>query len=707
MNSISPIRSDDIGWSLRLSQAAFAVTIFLSAFLLFQVQPLMAKYILPWFGGSPGVWTACLLFFQVVLLGGYGYAHVTSRHLAPRWQVVLHMVLLLAALAFLPIVPGSHWKPDAATEPTGRILLLLTVCLGLPYFMLSSTGPLLQAWFSRLYPGVVPYRLYALSNVGSLLALVSYPTFFERSFTRQAQAASWGWGFGGFVAFCSVCGWLLWQTKSAAAGSGNPTNTNEPGSGPERQAPALAHRLLWFGLPACASVLLLATTNKICQDVAVIPFLWVLPLTLYLLSFIVCFDSPKWYRRTLLQLLLLPTLGLLCYVLFSGHTLPLLTQIAVYCGSLLVCCLVCHGELYRLRPEPRLLTSFYLLIAAGGASGGVFVAVVAPLTFQSYAELNWGIWLLCALLFFVHLRERTVGTLGDRKFPLAPALLVVLIALGVTLVVQVEEEKTGAVFRGRDFYGALRVIELNRETPDRHAFQLKHGRITHGLQFTHPDLAAKPTAYYGETSGVGLVLRNFPRSADRRIGMVGLGIGTLAAYGKAGDTFRIYEINPQIKQLAETRFSYLKDSKATVEVVLGDARLCLEREPPQQFDLLVLDAFSGDAPPVHLLTKEAFAVYLRQLKPDGVIAVHTSNQYVDLFPVLLGISANYRLGMNHVGRGEGEAPWMIYASQWILLSRNERFLRSPAILPQSSLPEKPAGKVLWTDEYASLFSVLQ
>src|ERR1043166_4618174 len=387
----------------------FAATIFLGAFLLFQVQPLMAKFILPWFGGGPGVWTTCLLFFQAALLAGYAYAHTASRFLPVRAQAATHAALLVAALLFLPIVPGMHWKPAADTDPTWRILLLLTVCLGLPYLTLASTGPLLQAWFSRLHSGVTPYRLYALSNAGSLLALLTYPLVFERVLTRKTQAGLWTGGFGLFVFLCAACAWQLWRapadtTAPARRRVGPPPPANED------HPPAAALKAWWFALPACGSVLLLATTNKLCLDVAAVPFLWILPLGLYLLTFILCFDRPAWYARKVFTLLLFPLLALLCYTLSQGPSASLWLQVAVYGGNLFAGCMICHGELYRLKPAPRFLTSFYLFIAAGGAAGGVFVGIVAPLVFHSYAELNLGFCLLAALVLGIHFRVRI-----DRK----------------------------------------------------------------------------------------------------------------------------------------------------------------------------------------------------------------------------------------------------------------------------------------------------
>jgi SAM-dependent methyltransferase len=682
----------------------FSLTIFAGAFLLFQVQPLIAKYILPWFGGAPGVWTTCMLFFQIFLLAGYAYAHITSRFFSPRIQAGLHWVLLLVALAFLPVVPGAQWKPSPGEDPTWHILLLLTVCLGLPYFALAATGPLLQAWFNRLHPGVVPYRLYALSNVGSLLALLSYPFVFEPVLTRQMQASLWAWSFGVFALLCGGCAWRLWRLNPAVP-LPSVKNTGETAKDHPPTTPA---RALWFALPACGSVLFLATTNKLCLDVAAVPFLWILPLSLYLLTFILCFDRPAWYLRKTFLALLVPLLALVCYALFKQSAVSLLQQIGIYCGSLFVCCMVCHGEVCRLKPAPRFLTSFYLFIAAGGAAGGVFVAVVAPLIFKSYAELKWGVWLLAALLLIIHARERTGWWIQGRHWPLWPALLAGMLALGTTLLMQSWQATRDAVFMSRNFYGVLRVVELAKNTP-LHAYMLRHGDINHGLQFTDPRLSSMPTTYYNPQSGLGLAMDYFPRQTDRRIGAVGLGTGTVAAYGRPGDSFHFYEINPEILRLAKTDFTYLMTSKARVEVTMGDARLSLESEPSQHFDILVLDAFNSDAPPVHLLTREAFTTYFRHLKPDGVIVVDISNRYLNMLPVMVGVAKHFHLYMVEIDWDTKPRPWWLASSRWVLLSRNQKFMYSQPILSNATMmPEQASDEsILWTDDYVSLFPIVR
>ncbi|MCX6922251.1 MAG: fused MFS/spermidine synthase [Verrucomicrobia bacterium] len=760
--------------------AVYALTIFTGAFLLFQVQPLIGKYILPWFGGGPGVWTTCMLFFQVLLLGGYAYAHFSSRWLKPRTQAVVHLILLAAALALLPITPGDAWKPHGGGNPTLQILALLAVSLGLPYFVLSATGPLIQQWFSRAKPGVSPYRLYALSNLGSLLALVSYPFFFETHFTRKLQAGMWGWGLVAYVLCCGFCAVRLWKSEVPSLKSEVQSQEPEVGHHGPSSTPAAAinyqlstiNQVLWLLLPACASVLLLATTNKLCQDVAVIPFLWVLPLALYLLSFIICFDSPRWYVRYPFTLALIAALGCLCWALFDATDWPLVSQVVVYCGGLFICCMVCHGELYRLKPDPRQLTGYYLMIAAGGALGGLFVAIAAPLVFTDYYELHWGLF-LCGLLFlFVCLTARaesrtwnewvwlgcTLGLLvfggldwsmswlghhtkavpwggfvAFRVVMWTGLVLVVaswivrkkfrnfqhwrvmscawlslgMIALGATLWAHVHNSGKDRVYRSRNFYGVLTVYEHEKDDPLSHYFLLQHGRITHGLQFADAEQATWPISYYGPDSGIGLGVGAL-QSGHRRIGVVGLGTGTMAAFVRAGDYLRFYEINPEVQAVANSWFSYLPKCPGNVEVARGDARLSMENEPPQHFDLLVLDAFSSDAIPVHLLTKEAFEVYERHLNTNGVIAVHISNHYLNLQPVVVNLARHFGYKLASIDFVENDEEWWYYASTWILLTRNEKIINSPDIRHVASKVKANSVNVpLWTDDFASLFQILR
>jgi spermidine synthase len=761
---------------------AYGLTIFTSAFLLFQVQPIAGKYILPWFGGGPGVWTTCMLFFQVILFAGYAYAHLSSRWLKPRAQILLQLALVAGALLLLPITPSNAWKPASVEQPVMQILLLLLATLGLPYFVLASTGPLMQQWFSKTNKGVSPYRLYALSNVGSLLALLSYPLFVETHFTRKEQGHWWGAGLLVYAICTGICAAGYWRARPAAISS-----ADKECEALDRQAsaPTVSVKALWLLLPACASLLLLAVTNKLCQDVAVIPFLWILPLALYLLSFIICFDSPRWYARVPFALALVAASGGICWVLHIGSDASLFQQVSAYAGALFVCCMVCHGELYRLRPAPRYLTSFYLMTAAGGALGGVFVAVIAPRLFTDFYELQWGL-LLCAGLFAVVCARKPVAEGGESELSatergqileswvVLACVLPVLIFIGLDWVVRVNVPATGLfgksgslilrasvwtvfvflmgswILRGghrnfrfwrqltvcwlmlgtlalgvvlwgqtrevnkavisttRNFYGVLRVYDYPSADEGEHYKLLEHGQITHGIQFADASQSSMATTYYGEESGVGLAMHALASSTNRQIGLVGLGAGTLTVYGKPGDHFRIYEINPEVKHLATSAFSYVSKSAAKVEIVMGDARLSMEREPAQNFDLLALDAFSSDAIPVHLLTKEAFEIYERHLKPNGILAVHVSNHYLDLEPVVLRLANEFNFTPVIIDFEEEDERWWLYASTWILLTRDKEMLNAPAISQAARVVKVRADKVrLWTDDFTGLFQILK
>ncbi len=681
----------------------YALTIFLGAFLLFQVQPLIAKFILPWFGGSAAVWTTCMLFFQVFLLAGYAYAHISIRYLTPRRQALLHTVLLLAALVLLPIIPGGEWKPTPADVPVERILLLLTVCLGLPYLVLAATGPLLQAWFSHQHVGVSPYRLYALSNVGSLLALLSYPFVFEPAWTRQTQADVWAWSLGLFAVLCSGCAWRQW--KSSSVDKSEQEIKNEP-TGSET-APTAYARMMWFLLPACGSVLLLASTNKLCLDLAAMPFLWVLPLSFYLLSFVLCFDRPQWYARKTFTGLLIPVGVGVCYLLWQGSGVSLLPQIVVYCGGVFIGCMVCHGEVYRLKPAPRFLTSFYLWVATGGALGGIFVAVVAPLVLRSYTEVHWGSGLLGVALLVIHWHDKSGLMIRGKFRPVWPVTAAVGLIVALSLFFVFRFTNHDVIFSNRNFYGVIRVVDVESDDPLFHAHKFISGRISHGMQFLDPAKARIPTTYFHELTGVGLAFKYLPVQTNRHIGVLGLGIGTLAAYARKGDTWRFYEINPQVQQLAETRFSYLSQAPGHLEIVLGDGRLSLEREPDQHFDLLVLDAFSSDAVPVHLLTHEAFAVYLRHLKPEGVIAVNITNRYVNLLPVLLDLATSYDLGLVDIRSKDGDTLWWYNSSRWVLMSHNRDFLTTKQIQIAAGASSPERKTLRWTDDHTSLFPIMR
>jgi spermidine synthase len=711
----------------------FGLAIFTGAFLLFMVQPLIARFILPWFGGGPAVWTVCMLFFQLVLLGGYAYAHLIIRHLPPRRQVFLHLSLLGLALLLLPITPGEFWKPVDGTAPTWRIMLLLTACIGLPYLVLSATGPLMQAWFHRVNPETSPYRLYALSNVGSLLALLGYPFFVEPHLSRLTQANWWSLGLGVFAVMAVFCGMRV--IKNAAQESAAPVAASEgleAGENVDAESSAKGNPWFWFALPACGTTLLLAVTNTICGDIAVIPFLWVLPLSLYLLSFIISFDSPRWYWRPFwipaLVLMLLAVFWLtwganvvfpatklfrpLIWLHQLASGLSMFKAIIIYMLALFVCCMVCHGEVYRLRPPSSRLTGFYLMISAGGAFGGLFVAVIAPILFKGYYELHAGFFALAVLMFAVLLRDPQSLLYRGRPIWATALATLLLIGFGVGLFFDTRFVERDAVDMTRNFYGTLKVMEYDKNS-DSHQILLMHGSTTHGVQYPSGARRTEPCSYYTKSSGIGRVMSGLNHQPNRRVGVVGLGIGTMTAFGRKGDYYRLYEINSEVIRLAKNRFFYLHDARTQYEIIDGDARLSLEREPSQQFDLLVLDAFSSDAIPVHLLTREAFEIYRRHMKTNGVIAVHISNKYLDLEPVVMKTAQHFGFHTailhDNGDQSEYEEDWTDdgYYTDWVMLGMNKEFLDWPSVVQGLGSPGKyPEGIKMWTDDKSDLFRVI-
>ncbi|HSD41358.1 MAG TPA: fused MFS/spermidine synthase [Burkholderiales bacterium] len=674
----------------------YAFTIFVSAFLLFQVQPIIAKMILPWFGGGAAVWTTCMLFFQLLLVGGYLYAHWTTRSLAARTQAVVHAVLLALAAVALPIIPDVAWKPAGETDPGLRILVVLALTVGLPYFMLSTTGPLVQVWYSRANRGAMPYRLYALSNLGSMLALLTYPVAVEPWLPTRAQALGWS---GAFVVFAAACGVLAWQSRGA---------TWEATAGaPEASAarPTFGRYVLWAALAATASVLLLAFTSQLSQNVAPMPFIWVLPLALYLLSFILTFDGRGWYRRRYyLPLAAAGLVGVTVLLHSDFRHSPLWVMLPVYAATLFVACMVCHGELVHLKPAPRYLTGFYLAISVGGALGGVFVGLVAPRIFLDLYELPVGLVATAAVVAVVLALDRP-GFPRAAGWRAAVSGAVVL-AAGLTgsLAWIYSGYARDAEVRMRNFYAAMRVWDTGGGADAQRV--LTHGSITHGKQFTGPERRKWITTYYGETSGVGRAILAAGAKGPVRVGVIGLGTGTLAGYGREGDTFRLYEINPQVIDIAMKRFSYVTDTRAHVEMVLGDARLSLEREPSQGFDVLAVDAFSSDSIPVHLLTAEAFETYFRHLKPGGILAVHISNRYLDLKPVLHEAAARFGRHTRLVDE-ESDDERGVYGSTWVLIANDPLAFEQPPLEGVGEPLAAEKGVRLWTDDYSDLWRILK
>ncbi len=735
------------------SVALFAATIFASAFLIFFVQPMVGKHILPWFGGAPAVWLVCVAFYQVTLFFGYGYAHLLSQRLPSSRQVVTHAILFAAALLVLPVLPAESWKPQGGAPPSLHILSMLASNVGLPFLLLAATGPLLQAWFARAFPGQSPYGLYAVSNAGSLLALLAYPFFVEPLTSLPSQSAAWSWAFAACGLAILACGWQAWRGTRALApmitqpsGDSAPAEkaAGMPGADPAADGGA-TRTLLWIFLPACAVVLFMGVTNELCLDVASIPFLWVVPLAIYLTTFIICFGSERLYRRGLFATLALLSAALLvaarvgtvdALTLGKGAS-PIALLAALYSLALFFNCMLVHGELYRLRPSPERLTAYYFCVSGGGALGGLFVAIAAPRIFSEYYELPFG-GLACLLLSTLACLKNPgplLGKAGARR-ALASVVglaVVTLSVLGVRVIDSLYavgrggDTDTRLLYQTRNFFSIVRVLDMQFNDPETHHVMLKHGTTNHGCQFYRRDLRRIPVSYFGIYTGMGMLMHERPK-APMHVGIMGLGAGVLAAYGREGDRYQFYEIDPDVIRIMrdEGYFSYLAESRAAIEIIPGDARLSLEAQlreaGSQNFDLLIMDAFSSDSVPVHLLTLEAMQLYLQHLKPNGVLVVHISNVNLDLGPLVFRLAAE--LGMHAVRIQNMPFPRRVQSSaDWMILSRDTGYIESfPPLAEQvrAMLKVKPvaltltyardvelADAPLWSDDYSDLLSVLK
>jgi hypothetical protein len=674
----------------------YAATVFLSAFLLFQVQPLIARFILPWFGGSAAVWSAALLFFQLVLLGGYFYAHCLIRYLKPIQQLVVHLGLLFVSLSALPIVPSAAWKATGGGDPTLRILLLLGATVGLPYMLLSATSPLLQAWYLRTHKGAIPYRLFALSNLGSMLALLTYPTLIEPSLALHSQAVMWS---SAFAVFAVVCALAAWKSREGV----DPIQLIAEEDAPP---PRLPEKLLWIGLAACASVLLLAVTSHLTQNVAPIPLLWVVPLSLYLLSFILCFESDRLYNRIIFLPLLVGALTLFTYgeYWYENNYDVVKRLIPALCGALFVCCMVCHGELARRRPHPRYLTQFYLMVSIGGAMGGLFVALASPRIFRDYMELPAAMAAMAVMVTCV-LWNKTPGV--PRAAWMRAALVIATVGLAGYLGYKETKKERIYLRSARNFYGVLHVRDDAAGLYGAPAQRvLVHGTIDHGTQLLQPGSERIPTSYFGYSSGVTRAIRAVGKRGPIKLGILGLGAGVTASLARAGDTLHYYEINPLVLDIATHQFGFLPGCPADKHVYLGDGRLVLESLPDEHLDFFALDAFTSDSVPVHLLTREAYKTYLRHLKPDGVMAINISNRYLDLGPVVA--QAMTEMGWSGVTvDDEGQDEPFYSGNTWVVLARSPRFFDSPSFKGSSKTLKPKPGFRTWTDDFSNLIQILK
>ncbi len=685
----------------------FAVSIFLSAFLLFQVQPMIGKFILPWFGGTPAVWSTAMLFFQLFLTGGYAYAYWLVKQKRQGW---IHVGLLAVTLALLtalgvwwpsPVTPSADWKPAiGAGMPIPQLFLLLTISVGLPYFVLAANSPLMQAWFSSLFPKQSYARLYSLSNIGSLLGLLAYPLVIEPWLSLRAQGWTWA---GGFLVFAVLVGWVGLN----AQGKQRPAEVVETADA-TAEKPSLAMMGLWAILGAVASVFLLAVTNQITQEVAVIPFLWILPLALYLLSFILTFSDGPWIQRRLYALLFAVASLAVLFVLQRADTLNIFIQIAAYSALLFLACMIAHGELYMLRPSSKYLTTFYVMVSVGGALGGIFVNLIAPFIFTGYWEFYLA-WLLTFIILIVSLLPRW-------NLPqVRSAILWAAFVVGTIAIMVGFNPYSDALVAVRNFYGLIRVKEWSSASGRGDGYLMVHGVTIHGVQYLAPEWRDEPSIHFTRNSGLGLVLMNHPKHGNgMRMGVLGLGIGMMATYAGEGDVVRYYEINPAVVEYAEGKggyFSFLADSPADLTVVTDDARLALERELAegqlQNFDVLILDTFSSDAIPTHLITREAFAIYLQHMTPDGILIAHISNRHIDLRPVLYGLAQEFGL-TGLVVDTPGDDALDSYPSRFVILSSNPESLQIPELQARAVPLDDSYGTVrLWTDDYSNLFQIIR
>jgi hypothetical protein len=700
----------------------FVAAVFASAFLIFGVQPMVGKHVLPWFGGAPSVWMMCLAFYQTALFVGYAYAWALAARVPPRLQPAIHGSLFLASLAVLPVLPGVEWKPEPGSDASLRILAMLSANVALPFVLLAATGPLLQVWFARALPGRSPYPLYAVSNLGSLLGLLSFPFLVEPNLALSLQARLWSWGFAASGLAVLAC--------ALGAARSNPS-PSDAAAGPADEGIRGGSVALWILLPAAAVVMFMGVTNQLCLDVASVPFLWIVPLSIYLVTLVLCFGSERGYRRGLFVTLAVASLAWLSAAsdpeiaarLGAGDSVA--GTALRYCAALFLGCMVAHGELHRLRPGASRLTAFYLCVAGGGALGGLFVGLVAPRVFGAYHELPLGVAACWALALVAIARAPSgpfAGRLGGAAW--AGVALVGAGAIGVWAL-RAGQVEPGTLAVERTFFGILRVIETPGRTP---FVVLRHGTTRHGYQYRDAGLRQRPTAYYGRATGVGLVLAERTRAgaAPARIGVVGLGVGTLAAYGRVGDRIVFYEIDPHVVRIARDsgHFSYLADSAAQIEIVGGDARLSLEAElaggGSRAFDVLVVDAFTSDSVPLHLLTEQAFRLYAAHLAPGGVLAVHVSNRNFDLtVPVArLGraVDLDARVVVNR------DAPQLLSeTSRWLVFARAPAYFEaleaeaarftkrsgSPPTRVLRTEPEVIARTALWTDDFSNLLPLLR
>lgn len=677
-------------------------TMALSGFLLFQVQPMMARYILPWFGGSATTWTVCMLFFQLNLLLGYFYAHVFTRPFRPRTQAILHVALIAAALIALPITPTEGLKPLDADNPTAKILLLLTICVGLPYLVLATTTPLVQNWLASVGSST-PSRLFALSNFGSFLGLLSYPFVVDLYLPTDSQTQWWSIGFAAYAALMIGFGLLVVLHRGGT--SVQAPMRHAPEETASRSAPG--DFALWFTLSAFGSAALLAVTNDITSYVSVNPFLWILPLCLYLLSFVVTFAWPGFYRVGPFGQIFA---ALLVLNFFTATELGIdnaFAAIAIGVACFTACCMICQGELARRQPPPQGLTYFYLALAAGGAAGGAFVSLVAPVIFPDYWELPLALIGTGAL--YLALNRTPLAA----KAQLAPrAAMAAAVAVSAALAVYSEVfEGAEMLDRHRNFYGVLKVDEADVNDPQTHRFIMRQAGERQGEQSAEPSHANEPPCDFNDDSGIGIAIRHAQAKnpGGINIGIIGLGAGMMVTYGRPQDKFHYYELNPKVTDFAREHFTFLERAKSPVEISHGDGRLALERElktkGPQNFDVILMDAFRGNAPPAHLMTREAFEIYFRHLREGGTLVVTSHSDYYDASSLFRGMADLLKTDARWVPTRKTATCRSDLG--FALFTRDGTFFDTEPVKSRiGKWEDNGTHKTVWTDQSSSLMSLM-
>ncbi len=685
---------------------AFATTMALAGFLLFQVQPMLAKYILPWFGGSATTWIVCMLFFQVALLAGYAHAYAVTLPFPVGTQAKIQIAILLIGLALLPITPSEIWKPAATDNPTWRIIALLAASVGVPYLILATTSPLLSRWLARLDDTLNPASFFAASNLGSFFGLLSYPFIFERTMTSEAQTIMWSWAFVLYAALFAFCGFLVIRRARnderadprallrAAVGKGDPLTS-------------------WVVYSALGSILLLATTNAITQWSAVVPFLWIVPLSLYLLTFVIAFGRQTLYRRTPFAIAFLLLAGVTLILARPESSSDLLVQLVLQSATLFVGCMICHAEMVALQPEPARLPKFYLAISAGGALGGVAVALVAPLVFRDYFEHQLVLLAIAGASAMLLLRDARANPVGWKRPVGAAVAAFFVFGLGTAIYDEVSTEHV-LVERVRNFYGVLRVVKEDQDDPEHYSLTMQQAGVDQGSQFQKPEKRLQPSCGFDEESALGLILdhhakRRADPNAPLRIGVVGLGAGMVAGLGRPGDTMRYYELNPAVLDVVNRHFTFVKEGKAKTDVLLGDGRLVLERQlaagEKQDFDILIMNAFRGASPPMHLMTREAFELYSAHLAKDGVLAINFELDTFEMAPLHRGMAKAFGFDVRWFETPETDDCQQPIS--WALYSRDKAFFATPDVAEEiSEWRDKDGSELVWTDKSSNLMSIL-